>query len=161
MSGVRSRNIPHLKAAVRTVLVLFGLGVSSLAGVLTSFVSAGGDRPAPAQLLDSPGQCASTCSEHLCTNVTCGELDKCFGRHERSCGVATMYCNEPFSDGFVNYIKLHYCSLAASAALSFTVQIVCLLFLFVLLGSTADEWFVLFALNCWPSTVRPQLFALN
>jgi sodium/potassium/calcium exchanger 6 len=56
--------------------------------------------------------------------------------------VVTAYCDEPFSDGFVNYIKLHYCDLSDCTVLSFAIQTLCLLFLFVLLGSTADEWFV-------------------
>ena len=88
------------------------------------------------------------CKRTPCSNVTCDDLDSTFGPEDRSCAVVQMYCLPPvdqagiFGQGFVNYVDFHYCVMHGSKFFSYLTMLFALLMLFILLGTTADDWFV-------------------
>ena len=77
----------------------------------------------------------SSCSDVL----QAGDLDEDEGAMNR-CSFAHQYCDE--DESFIHYSSIYYCADGAGMKLIFLLALLCwLALLFVLLGSTADDFF--------------------
>jgi sodium/potassium/calcium exchanger 6 len=85
--------------------------------------------------------------------------------HEDRCEYVRQMCSK--TEGFVNYLELHYCTFQDKAWLSLSVLLILMLLYFYMLGSTAERFFcpalarVSEGLNLSPNVAGVTLLALG